>query len=248
MNLHGTTALVTGATRGIGRHLTRHLITHGAQVVAVGRDRKLLEDLATEHGEVHPWPLDLADPNAVDAFVTAVADKHPDLSIVINNAGVQTLTDFLCDDPDTLRPKLRQEIAINFDAVVALSTGLLPYVRRHHTAAIVNITSGLALAPKKSAPVYCATKAAVRTFSRALRYQCQDTAPHINVIDAVMPLVDTEMTRGRGRDKISPDRAAAAVVDGIVSGANEIYVGRTRLLPALLRLSPALAHRVLRDS
>ncbi|MFD4672582.1 SDR family oxidoreductase [Lentzea sp. NPDC058450] len=249
MNLHDTTALVTGATRGIGRHLTRHLIAHGARVVAVGRDQDLLDELAAEHGEVHPWQVDLADPAAVDAFVTEVAQRHPGLSVVVNNAGVQTLTDFLGDDdPEALRPVLRREIAINFDAVVALSTGLLPHLRRHPEAAVVNITSGLALAPKRSAPVYCATKAAVRTFSRALRYQCQDAAPHVRVIDAVMPLVDTEMTRGRGRDKISPDQAARAVVDGIVAGTDEIHVGRTRLLPPLLRLSPALAHRVLRDS
>ncbi|WP_439658341.1 SDR family oxidoreductase [Lentzea sp. HUAS TT2] len=249
MNLTGTTALVTGATRGIGRELTRQLVASGARVVAVGRDRDHLTSLAAEHGDlVHAWPVDLAEPAAVDAFVRDVAERRPDISVVINNAGVQTLTDFFADDPTALRPVLRREIAVNLDAVVALSTGLLPHLRRHPSAAIVTITSGLALAPKRSAPVYCATKAAVRTFSRALRYQCQDAAPHVRVIDAVMPLVDTDMTLGRGSGKISPADAAAAVIAGIGRDSDEIHIGKVRLLRTLMRISPRLAHRVLRDS
>jgi len=249
MNLTETTILVTGATRGIGRELARQLVAHGARVVAVGRDHDSLAALVAEHGDrVHPWPVDLAEPAAVDAFIRDVTDHHPSLSAVINNAGVQTLTDFLDDDPQTLRPALRREIAINLDAVIALSTGLLPHLRRQPSAAIVTITSGLALAPKRSAPVYCATKAAVRTFSRALRYQCQYAASHVRVIDAVMPLVDTDMTRGRGHDKISAADAAAAVIEGICRDSTEIHIGKARLLRTLMRLSPGLGYRMLRDS
>ncbi|SFR02679.1 uncharacterized oxidoreductase [Lentzea waywayandensis] len=249
MKLTESTTLVTGATRGIGRELTRQLVACGAQVVAVGRDHDSLAALAAEHGDrVHPWPVDLAEPAAVDAFIHDVTNRHPTLSVVINNAGVQTLTDFLVDDPQALRPALRREIALNFDAVVALSTGLLPHLCRQPSAAIVTVTSGLALAPKRSAPVYCATKAAVRTFSRALRYQCEASAPHVRVIDAVMPLVDTDMTRGRGRGKISSSDAAAAMIGGISRDSTEIHIGKVRLLHALMRISPGLAYRILRDS
>lgn len=248
MDLVGKTVLITGATRGIGREFTRQFIRSGAHVVAAGRDHGRLESLAADHADrVTPWAVDLADPDAVDVFMRELTDRHPQLSILINNAGVQTLTDFLGEDPQTTRAALRRETAINLDAVIALSTGLLPGLRRQPAAAIVNITSGLALAPKRSAPVYCATKAGVRVFTRALRYQCQDAAPHVRVIDVVLPIVDTDMTRGRGRDKISAADAAAAAIAGIRRGSTEIHVGKAKLLPAVMRLSPALGYRVLRN-
>jgi uncharacterized oxidoreductase len=99
MNLAGSTILVTGATRGIGRELTGQLVGLGADVVAAGRDRARLDALAAEYaGRVWPWAVDLADPVAVDTFVRDLPDRHPALSVVVNNAGVQTLTDFLADE------------------------------------------------------------------------------------------------------------------------------------------------------
>ncbi len=248
MDLTDRTILVTGATRGVGRELTRQLVTLGAHVVAVGRDGERTRALADElSGPVTPWIADLADPEAVDALVTELPDRHPDLSVVVNNAGIQVLTDFLTDDPETLRSSARREIAVNLDAVVALSAGLLPHLARGPDGAIVNVTSGLAIAPKRTAPVYCATKAGVRTFTRALRYQCEDRAPRVRVTEVVLPLVDTDMTRGRGRDKISAADATAAVIRGIRRGSPEVRVGKARVLPPLMRLSPGLAYRILRD-
>ncbi|MFE1558413.1 SDR family oxidoreductase [Streptomyces sp. NPDC058734] len=248
MNLTGRTVLVTGGARGIGRELTRQLVGQGAHVVAVGRDPGRLESLAAEHeGHVSTHVVDLADPEATAAFADALPRLHPGLSVVINNAGAQTPTDFFREDPRDTRPVLRRETALNLDAVTTLSTALLPHLRQLPSAAIVNITSGLALTPKASAPVYCATKAAVRTFTRALRYQCEAAAPHIRVIDAVLPLVDTDMTHGRGRGKISAARTAEAVLGGIRRERRELYIGRTRILRVLLRLSPVLAYRILRN-
>lgn len=245
--LTGSTALVTGATRGIGRELTTQLITAGAHVVAIGRDPQHLTELTATHGDkITTVALDLADPDALDTFTRDLPGTHPHLTTVINNAGTQTVVDLFAHHPDTTRPTLRREIAVNLDAVITLSTSLLPHLRTQPTATIVNITSGLALAPKASAPVYCATKAAVRAFTRSLRYQCQDTAPHIRITDVILPMVDTDMTRGRGHRKITAAAAATAVITGITRGTDEIYVGQARLLPALMRLAPTVAHRALR--
>lgn len=248
MNLTNRTILVTGGARGLGRELTGQLIGLGAHVVAAGRDRDHLQSLVAEHGDrVSPLPVDLADPAAVDAFVDELLDRHPQLSVVVNNAGVQTLTDFFSDEPRASRPALRREVAVNLDAVIALSAGLLPHLHRQPSAAIINITSGLALAPKRSAPVYCATKAGVRTFTRALRDQCQHAASNVQAVDVVLPLVDTGMTRGRGRDKISAAAAATAIIDGVHRDMAEIYVGQARLLRTIMRAWPSLGYRILRN-
>ncbi|MGW1281257.1 SDR family oxidoreductase [Streptomyces tsukubensis] len=247
MKLSGRTVLVTGGTRGIGLALTRRLVGLGARVVAVGRDPDGLAGLTAAFGDrVSAEALDLSDHSAVDAFTDGLPDRHPELSVVVNNAGVQNLTDFLTGDPADLRPVLRRELAVNLDAVITLSTGLLPHLRGLPSAAIVNISSGLAVAPKPSAPVYCAAKSAVRTFTRALRYQCEDTAPGIRVMDAILPLVDTDMTAGRGRGKISPDETARAVLAGMERERSEIYVGKAGLLPALMRIAPSVGYRALR--
>ncbi|MFE7129894.1 SDR family oxidoreductase [Streptomyces sp. NPDC057638] len=247
MKLTGTTVLVTGATRGVGRALTRQLTQLGAHVVAVGRDPGGLAALADAHGDrVSAEALDLADPDAVDAYTDALPDRHPGLSVVINNAGVQHLSDFLTTEPRDVRPVLRRELAVNLDAVITLSTGLLPHLRKQPSAAIVNISSGLAIVPKPSAPVYCAAKAAVRAFTRSLRYQCEDGAPQVRVMEAILPLVDTDMTAGRGRGKISPAETARAVIGGIHRDRPEIYVGKARFLPALMRVAPSLGYRSLR--
>lgn len=247
MNLDGRTALVTGAARGIGRELTRQLIAAGCHVAAVGRDARALTELEAEHmGMVTPWPADLARAGEVERLIREVPARHPNLTVLINNAGVQVTADVLADEPQALRTAFRDEIAINLDAVVGLSTGLLPHLAKQPSAAIVNVSSGLALAPKASAPVYCATKAAVRSFTKALRYQCEDSGRKVLVADAVMALVDTDMTRGRGAGKMSAAHAAAEVLAGLQAGRNDIYVGKTKLLAVLMRAAPSVAERIMR--
>lgn len=249
-DLAGRTALVTGGAAGIGLALTRRLARAGARrVVVVGRDRARLEAVAAElPGVVTTHRADLADPADVDALLAAVARDPGDLSLLVNNAGTQRLTDFTAEDPWSLLPAVRAEIAANLAGVVALSVGLLPVLAARPSAAVVNVSSGLALAPKRSAPVYCATKAAVRSFTRALRYQCEDRLPHVRVVEALPPLVDTAMTRGRGRGTISPDACAAEILAGLAAGRAEVYVGKAKLLRAVGRLSPALAHRLMRNA
>ena len=247
MHLRGKTILVTGGARGIGRAMTRRFVAEGAKVIAVGRDAGQLARLEAEHpGAVVGWIADLSCPQQTDALIRELPAAHPELSVLVNNAAAQTLSDFVGGDVEALRPALRSEISLNFDAVVALSTGLLPHLRKRPSA-IINVTSGLALAPKTSSPVYCATKAAVRSFTKSLRYQCEDAAPQVRVIEVVMALVDTDMTAGRGGGKISAERAADAVIDGLKAGKAEIYVERAELLAALMRLAPEIGERMMRQ-
>jgi uncharacterized oxidoreductase len=247
-DLSGRTALVTGGTAGIGLALVHGLLAAGAaRVLVVGRDPTRLDVAVREFGpRAVPLQVDLSRAVEVDRLLGLLPDLAPDLSLVINNAGSQRLTDFTREDPHALLPALRAETAANFDAVVALSVGLLPILARQSSAALLNITSGLALAPKMSSPVYCGTKAGVRAFTIALRYQCEAHLPQVRVIEAVPPMVDTAMTKGRGRGKISPEDCAAQIFRGLQAGRSEIDVGKTRLLRAILRVSPSLGQRIMR--
>jgi uncharacterized oxidoreductase len=114
-------------------------------------------------------------------------------------------------------------------------------------AAIVNVSSILAISPKRSAPVYCATKAAVRSFTQALRYQLAEQAPHIRVVEVAPPIVDTAMTTGRGRRKLRPEQVAAEALRGIEADRVEIAVGATKAVRWIYRLSPTVVEWPLRN-
>jgi uncharacterized oxidoreductase len=237
--LEGRTALVTGGSEGIGLALARRLAAAGARVIIVGRDASKLDAAARSLGDAtQTWRADLSQPAEVDRLIADLPARAPDLSLLINNAGSQVLTDFTGADPARHLASLRDEVSLNFSAVIALSVGLLPALSRQRSAAIVNITSGLALAPKKSSPVYCAAKAGVRSFTRALRYQCEDKLAHVRIVEALPPIVDTGMTRGRGSGKISADACAAEIIRGLQAGHDEIYVAKSKLLRTMMRMTP----------
>jgi uncharacterized oxidoreductase len=247
-SLADRTILLTGAGRGIGRALLGQLVSRKARrIIVVGHDGARLRELAAEIPSVDPYTADLSVQARVDGLVTFVRGSADDLSVLINNAGTQLLTDLV--DPEAGRhgPALAKEMAVNFLTPIQLAVALLPQMLEKPSAMIVNVTSGLALAPKQSSPVYCAAKAGLRSFTKALRYQAKTRAPHVKVVEALPPLVDTAMTKGRGRAKISPEACAAEIIAGMEKGREAIYVGKTKLLRALQELSPSLADRLMRD-
>ena len=245
--LAGRTIVLTGAGRGIGLALCRRLAAKGARrIIVVGRDRQRLRDLHASVPAALPYPADLSDPAQVDGLVTFVKAEAAGMSVLINNAGTQLLTDLVDPEGDRHLPALASEMAVNFSAPIHLTVALLPHMLAQSSAMVVNVTSGLALAPKQSAPVYCAAKAGLRSFTKALRYQARARAPHIRIVEALPPLVDTDMTRGRGRGKIGADACAAEIVAGMEAGRETIYVGKAKLLRMVQGVSPSLAERLMR--
>lgn len=237
------TILITGGTSGIGASLVRQLNDQGHHIVTIARDTAKLEHLTNQYPGLHGYPCDLASRQQVEELCTKILEKHADISVVINNAGVQYTPTFL--DTGFHFDAIEHETRINFLAPVWLSCLLLPaLINQDRTCAIVNISSGLALAPKTSSAVYCATKAAIHSFSQSLRYQLDGS--NVRVMEVILPLVDTPMTAGRGQRKLPPDEAASRIMRGIQSGKDEIYVGIARVLPLLMRVSPSIAKTLLR--
>ena len=242
MKWHQTHALVTGGTRGIGRALVELLVEKGATVTATGRTRVSVDQARQACPQVNWLVLDQSDENQRAELVAHVQGKG--VNLLIHNAGVQQLHDFT-HERETVQFTTALETAINFVGPVELTQSLLPYMRDQADARVVFVTSGLALAPKRSSPVYCANKAALRSFAKSLRAQLRYANWPIGVTEALPPLVDTDMTRGRGRGKITPQTVASQTLRGIEAGKLEIDVGASALLRVISRISPALAEAIM---
>lgn len=242
MNWKTKHALVTGGTRGIGEQLVRDLLARGTRVTATGTSEASVRDARERLPQVHWEVLDQGDAASREAFAARVAGA--DFDLVIHNAGIQQMRDWTRRDA-VVDFDAEREMQINFVGPTELTRLLLPQLARRELATVVFVTSGLALAPKQSSPVYCASKAALRSFAKSLRAQLQGAGLPVRVIEALPPIVDTDMTRGRGRGKISPQAASRQILAGIAAGKPEIDIGATRLLRIIQRISPALAGRIM---
>jgi uncharacterized oxidoreductase len=121
----------------------------------------------------------------------------------------------------------------------------LPVLLRNENSAIVNVSSGLAISPKKSAPVYCATKAAIHNFTKAFRYQMEGT--NVKVFEILPPIVETPMTEGRGKNKISSEELVNEFMNDFKKNKEESYIGKSKLLKFINRISPKLSDRILKN-
>jgi uncharacterized oxidoreductase len=236
MELNGRLVLVTGGTDGIGRELAQQLRALGAEVVISGRSLDRLA--AARDAGFEAIEADLSTSNGIDTLVAAIADRP--LAVLINNAGSGSIydPDRICSLDDA-----SATIRLNLDAPIQLVTRLLPLLRAQSQAAIVNVTSGLAIAPRAGGSVYCATKAGLRSYTQALRHLLKDS--NIGVIEALPPVVDTKMTAGRSSRKISPTACAAEIVAGIRNDKAEINVGMVKLLQVVNSISPSLARKIM---
>jgi uncharacterized oxidoreductase len=134
-------------------------------------------------------------------------------------------------------------IFLNLNAPIHLITRLMAGLKSRPEAMIVNVTSGLAIAPRAGGPVYCATKAALRSYTQAIRAQLAGTSVHL--LEALPPVVETKLTAGRGSRKMAPAECARQIVVGMEKKAQEANVGMVKLLQAVHSMSPALARKIM---
>ncbi|MBJ7500166.1 MAG: SDR family NAD(P)-dependent oxidoreductase [Sphingopyxis sp.] len=236
MELRGKLALVTGGSDGIGREIALQLQAAGADVIVTGRSAEKLQAMAgLDFGTIAG---DLSTPTGVDAVVAGVTDKP--LALLVNNAGVGS--EYELDKAETLE-NAAHCIRTNLDAPITLCTRLLSVLRAQPEAAIVNVTSGLAIAPRAGGSIYCATKAGLRSYTQAIRHLLKDS--NVRVIEALPPVVATNMTAGRGGKKMSAHDCAAEIVHGIRTEKSEVNAGMVKVLQLVNSISPALARRIM---
>ncbi len=236
MDLSGKSVLLTGGTAGIGREIALQLRAKGAIVVLTGRNADRLAAMQAEGFDV--IAADLSNADGVDALVDAWGDKP--LDVLLNNAGQLVDHDFRKGpvDPDAADAC----IYANLNAPIRLTAALMGALKSRPQAAIVNVTSGLAIAPAARTPVYCATKSGLRFYSLALREQLKDAG--IRVIEALPPVVDTQMNDGNPMKKMPAEECARQIVDAIEKNRDEANIGMTKMLRVVESASPSLAKRI----
>ncbi|WP_284019381.1 SDR family oxidoreductase [Pseudoalteromonas umbrosa] len=244
MNLVNKVIVITGGTSGIGRQIVEQLQAQNA-IIVVARNSQRLDELKKRYKNVTCFPADLSDPKSYQPLSERIKSEFPRVDVLINNAAIQN--EPLFTGPDFEYEEIAREINVNFTAVCSLSYLLLPALNASEAQSVIlNINSGLSFVAKKSASVYCASKAAVNLFSQSLSYQLEHT--NIKVLQAFIPLVDTPMTLGRGDNKMSAECAAKSIIKGLIQQKPQHDIGKIKVLRILNTLTPNLAKRLLKGS
>jgi uncharacterized oxidoreductase len=196
MHMQSNTILITGATSGIGLALALEFESLGNTVIICGRRGDRLEKIRRDHPGIETRVCDVSDPSQRVSLAEWTRSHHPELNILVNNAGIQLTADLT--KPVDLQ-RIHAETEINFIAPLHLSSLLAGLLAEKKESAIINISSGLAFVPIAFMPVYCATKAAIHSLSLSLRRQLKDTS--VRVFEIIPPSVDTELGHDRRADK-----------------------------------------------
>ncbi len=207
MDITGKTALVTGANRGLGRHLAAQLRDRGARVYAAARNPQAV-DLAG----VTPIALDITDP----ASVAAAAQAANGVAILVNNAGTSTGTSLLTGDPAAIR----LEMDTHFFGTLAVTRAFAPQLAASGSSAMLNILSGLCWVSFPGVGAYCAAKSAEWSLTNALRLELAGQGTRVTALH--VGYMDTDLTRHLDVPKSDPAVIAKLAIDGIAAGDAEI--------------------------
>jgi len=200
MELTGNTILITGGGSGIGRGLAEAFHKLGNQVVIAGRREPALEETTATNPNMKWLVLDVENTSAIRTFAARATAEFPALNVLINNAGIMRREKLLAQRPDLADAE--SIVATNLLGPIRLTAALLPHLEKQPRAAIINVSSGLAFLPLAITPTYCATKAAIHSYSLSLRHQLRETK--IEVLELIPPYVATDLMDGASDPRAMP--------------------------------------------
>jgi uncharacterized oxidoreductase len=189
MNITGNTILITGGGSGIGRGLAEAFHKLGNVVIVAGRRKEALDAVTAANPGMKRAVLDVQNPAQLKTFAAEIASQYPALNVLINNAGIMKIENLQAPSEDSA--VVEETVATNLLAPLRLTAALLPVLKKQSRATVMTVTSGLAFVPMAMTPTYCATKAAIHSYTQSLRYQLRDT--QVEVLELVPPYVATEL-------------------------------------------------------
>jgi len=249
MRMDGNTIFITGGTSGIGRGLAEAFHQRGNQVIVAGRREERLREVCDAHPGMSSVVLDVTEPEAIRRVAAKVIGDFPALNCVVNNAGVQTHVSFSADG-SLDDERLQAEIATNLLGPIRVTAAFLPQLTKiagkspllpirgkNGAPIVINVSSGLGFVPMARFPVYCATKAAIHSWTMSLRQQLR--GPGVDVVEIVPPWVATELG-GMGKPDTTAERRGPMALDAFIretmleleTGAEEVVVAEAKRLVA----------------
>jgi uncharacterized oxidoreductase len=243
MKLTNRTILITGGSAGIGLAFALKFLELGNRVIVTGRRQAVLDDVKAKHPALHTVQSDVADPAQISTLAQTIRRDFPELDVLVNNAGISRYKNLSVPASDLA--DLMTEVNVNVGGVIRMTSAFIDLLKVNK-GTLINVSSALAYVPLPCLPIYCATKAAIHSYTQSLRFQLEDTG--VEVIELMPPAVRTEMTADlpdEGLTLITTDRLVALSIASLKRGATEVRPGQSAQLALLRRVAPDFINRQL---
>ena len=226
MNLTGNTIFITGGGSGIGRGLAESLHKLGNKVIISGRRASALAETTQANPGMASIELNIEDPASIASVAHKLLADYPSLNVLINNAGIMRIDDVSTEIDDTA---LVSTVTTNLFGPIRMTSALIEHLKQQPAAAVINVTSGLAFTPLAPTAVYCATKAAIHSYTQSLRFKLKQT--QVKVLELAPPYVQTDLLNGKEDPRAMPLEAfIAETMTLLATDADEILVERVKPL------------------
>jgi uncharacterized oxidoreductase len=242
MKLQNNTILITGGTSGLGYEFASKLLALGNTLIITGRNLAKLNEMRKKLPDIHTFQSDVSDPEAIVQLYADVITQFPALNMLINNAGEMRTINL--NDQSTTLNDITREVEINLMGPIRMVQQFLPHLKQQSNAAILNVTSGIALMPFPISPIYGATKSGLRSYTKSLRVQLKNTG--VKVFELVAPgsstpLNDQFMNVDGFNPKMmmNPGKLIDTAIKGLENDDFEIYPGLAKMIKIMSRLAPA---------
>ena len=237
MNLSGNTILITGGSSGIGLEMAKEFLKRKNKVIITGRNEAKLQKAKELLGEVTTIQSDVSSSSDVEKLYQQVSKDFPDLNLLINNAGIMWSINL--QNHKHPPAELTKEFDVNVKGTIWMNNAFLPLLKKNSNSAVAIVSSGLAFVPLPIAPVYCATKAALHSYTLSLREQLRNT--DIKVFELAPPATQTDLLKNfkeedmKGITVMSVEKMVAEFLKGLLKDQYEICPGQSNQLKFMNR-------------